>query len=251
MLLMNARKRSCQMLIGMLLWGLPIIGMAREPRYADTPIEETTDQSPGRQSLGAPQVLEIPPVQEAAPTPAEVPPVDSSASSSFPPPEAPYEPARDSVSEQSRISPPPIEANSQEATAPRTYLGVLYATAEEGAVGVKVLDVIPGSPAARAGFEGANTPPPQSNELVRTALVILAMSPVGVFAMPLVIAHDMYMASRSPGDLIVGIGAQQVRDAASFGQAMHGYRVGDTVAFSVLRNGKPLQISVQLEEEPS
>lgn len=251
MLLMNARKRSCQVLIGMLLWGMPVVGMAREPRSTASPVEETAAESPGRQSLGAPQVLEIPPVQEATPVPVEAPPADSSASPSFPPPEASSEPARGAVSEQSRISSPAIEDNSQEATAQRTYLGVLYATAEEGAVGVKVLDVIPGSPAARAGFEGANTPPTQSNELVRAALVILTMSPVGVFAMPLVIAHDMYTASRSPGDLIVGIGSQQVRDAASFGQAMHGYRVGDTVAFSVLRGGKPLQISVQLEEEPA
>jgi S1-C subfamily serine protease len=133
----------------------------------------------------------------------------------------------------------------------RTYFGVLYATAEEGPVGVKVLDVIPGSPAALAGFEGVNAPPSQTNDLVKLGLIALMMSPVGPFAMPLVIAHDMYKASRSPGDLIVAVGDQQVRDAVEFSQEMRRYQPGDTVTFSVVRKGKPLQIPVQLGEEPS
>jgi S1-C subfamily serine protease len=136
----------------------------------------------------------------------------------------------------------------------RTYLGVLYATVEDEASGVKVLDVIPGSPAARAGFEGANAPKPKSsNDIVKIALVALTMSPVGAFAMPLLVAHNMYSANHqsSAGDVIVAIGDRQVRDAVEFSQEMHHYQPGDTVTFSILRQGKPLQVPVVLEEEPS
>jgi len=142
-----------------------------------------------------------------------------------------------------------------EATMPvaakRNYLGVLYATAEEGPVGVKVLDVVPGSPADRAGFQGVNARGTHSSDLVKAAIVVLAMSPVGPFAIPLAIAHDMYMSRQSPGDLIVAVGDHQIRDAQEFSEEMRHYQPGETVSFSIMRGGKPLQIAVQLEEEPS
>lgn len=240
MVLRTLQKRLCQVLAGVLLWGLPAVGLAKEPYQADS----RPDTAPSRQSLGAPQVLEIPPMPEVAPAPVETLPADTAASPPPAPTDDPYA-AIPQHDDGAALAPP------QEATERRTYLGVMYASTQEGTAGVKVLDVIPGSPAARAGFEGANTPPSQSNELVRTALIALSLSPVGAFAMPLVIMHDMYMASRTPGDLIVAIGDQQVRDASDFGQAMQRYQVGDIVVFSILRNGKPYQISVQLEEEPA
>jgi S1-C subfamily serine protease len=138
-------------------------------------------------------------------------------------------------------------------TSQRVYLGLLYATAEDRTGGVKVLDVIPGSPAARAGFEGANAPRSmQSNDFVKIALVALMMSPVGAFAMPLLVAHNMYTANRqsSAGDLIVAIGDRQVRDAMDFSQELHRYQPGDTVIFSVVRQGKSLQVPVMMEKEP-
>jgi S1-C subfamily serine protease len=77
------------------------------------------------------------------------------------------------------------------------------------------------------------------------------MSPAGPFAIPLAIAHDMYMGHQSPGDVIVAVGDRPVRNAQEFSEAMRRYQPSETVSFSVLRNGKPLQITVQLEEEPS
>ncbi len=247
MLLINALKWSCQMLIGLLLWGMPVAGMAQEPRDTDSPVADASAEDPRRHSLGAPQVLELPPVQEAAPEEAEVPPVDAVASPTPPPSVALDDPAQDS---EAQSWPPAVETNPQEAMAPRTYLGVLYATAEEGQIGVKVLDVIPGSPAARAGFEGVNTPSSAGSQ-VADAVIFTAAPLAGPFAPLIILPYAIYRSRQMPGDLIVGIGEQQVQDAASFGQAMHEYRVGDTVVFSVVRHGQPLQISVLLEEEPA
>lgn len=247
MLLINAPKRSRQMLIGLLLWGMPVTGMAQESRDADPPVADARAESPRRQSLGAPQVLELPPVQEVAPASAEASSVDAVAPSTPPPSVARDDPARDS---ETQSWPPAVETNPQEVMAPRTYLGVLYATAEEGQIGVKVLDVIPGSPAARAGFEGANTSPSAGSQ-VADAVIFTAAPLAGPFAPLIILPYAIYRSRQMPGDLIVGIGEQQVHDAASFGQAMHGYRVGDTVVFSVVRHGQPLQISVLLEEEPA
>jgi S1-C subfamily serine protease len=127
---------------------------------------------------------------------------------------------------------------------------VLYATAEEGPVGIKVLDIVEGSPAARAGFQGVNAPSSQRSDLFKAAIVVLAMSPAGPFAIPLAIAHDMYMNRQSPGDLIVAVNDRPVRDAQEFSEEMRRYQPGETVSFSVMRGGKAMQIAVQLEEEP-
>lgn len=252
MLTMNTDKRLYQVCIGLLLWGLPTVGLAKGARRAAPAIEEESSDNTRRQSVGAPQVLEIPSVHETAPSstatqpdsppPATAPAVD-------PPP---YEntrslEARTPQNERERSS----EIQPPGSPERRNYLGVLYATAEDGPVGVQVLDVIPGSPAARAGFQGANAPSSQSSDLVKIALVALTMSPVGPFAMPLIIAHNLYTASRKPvGDLIVAVGDQQVRDAVEFSQEMHRHQPGEQVSFSVMRAGKPLQLTVQLEEEP-
>ena len=61
----------------------------------------------------------------------------------------------------------------------------------------------------------------------------------------------MYTSRQSPGDLIVAVGDHPVRDAQEFSEEMRRYQPGDTVSFSVMRGGKPLQLTVQLEEEPS
>jgi S1-C subfamily serine protease len=115
---------------------------------------------------------------------------------------------------------------------------------------VKVLSIVEGSPAARAGFQGANTPASEQSSLLKAAIVVLAMSPAGPFAIPLAIAHDMYTNRHAPGDLIVAIDDQPVRNAQEFSEVMRRYQPGDTVSFSIIRAGKPMQLSVQLEEEP-
>ena len=138
-----------------------------------------------------------------------------------------------------------------EAALKRTYLGVLYATAEEGPEGVRVLSVIEGSPADRAGFEGVNSPAKDDkSDLMKAAIVVLAMSPAGPFVMPLAIAHDIYKNRYPPGDLIVAVENDTVRNAQEFTEAMQRYKPGDSVPFKVLRKKQLLQITVALEEEP-
>jgi S1-C subfamily serine protease len=134
-------------------------------------------------------------------------------------------------------------------TARRTYFGALYATAETGEGGVTVLDVIPGSPAARAGFEGVNAQRSTRGQLA-DALIVGAAPLAGPFAPLIILPYAIYRSRQAPGDLIVAVGEQQVRDAVEFSQALRNHQPGDTVTFSVLRQGKSLQIPVQLEEEP-
>ena len=211
------------------------------PVYAASAEAGSVDASPG-QRIGAPQVLEIPsqPVEPASQEPQRTePPVVYDESAGFPESQG-----QGSVTEQRE---PPLP----QGIGRRNYLGVLYASAEEGPVGVKVLDVVPDSPAERAGFQSVNHPQNEGkSKLIKAAIVILAMSPAGPFAIPLAIAHDMYTNRGSPGDLIVAVSGQPVRDAQEFSEIMHRYQPHEVVVFSIVRQGKPMEISVQLEEEP-
>ena len=240
---MRGLHSACWLLAGALLSARPALLSAQETHsMSSQAVKAAATPSENRQgrSVGAPQVLEISPQEMTAPETAAPPPVGS-----LPPTNERALGVGDSQDNDVR----------PEATMPvaakRNYLGVLYATAEEGQPGVKVLDVVQGSPAERAGFRGVKTPGSNSNDLVKAAIVVLAMSPIGPFAIPLAIAHDMYTSHQSPGDLIVAVGDHQVHDAQGFSEEMRHYQPGETVSFSVMRGGKPLQIAVQLEEEPS
>ena len=230
------------------LWLVPM------PVHAQNGVSAPTQ---GRQSpsVGAPQVLEIPIPHAAAPlsVPAETAPgsqasdfgdFDSNADWSTTA-TAPYDQFPEWYGQSQ------YELDGLETVAvKRTYLGVLYATSEEGPEGVRVLSVIDNSPAARAGFEGVNTPHSEKSGLMKAAIVVLAMSPAGPFAIPLAIAHDMYTNRHPAGDLIVAIKDQTIRNAQEFTEAMQRYQPGDRVPFKVLRKNKYLQITVALEEEP-
>ena len=227
------------------------IGVLPVSTYAQ---ESGAEQNPRNRSVGAPQTLKLP-VQSA--------PTDLSVPIEPPPPSQPS----DFGDFDPNASWPPSTADSQfpdwpepsleeyssleEAALKRTYLGVLYATAEEGPEGVRVLSVIEGSPAARAGFEGVNTPVNEKkSNLMKAAIVVLAMSPAGPFVMPLAIAHDILKNRHPPGDLIVAVENTTVRNAQEFTEAMQRYQPGDSVPFKVLRKDQLLQITVALEEEP-
>jgi len=230
------------LLVTTLLCGMPTSLPAQEAQSVSSSAadmaEVPLDTRQGR-TIGAPQILEIPAQELASPTPAapqpwELPPANERALG---------------------MGDPNDDGLRPEVTMPiaskRNYLGVLYATAEDGPQGVKVLDIVQGSPADRAGFQGVNAPGTNSNDLLKAAIVVLAMSPVGAFAIPLAIAHDIYTGRQSPGDLIVAVNDHPVRDAQEFSEEMRRYQPGETVLFSVMRAGKPVQITVQLEEEPS
>ncbi len=229
---------------------LPVVALGASPQAE--PQAEESEEVPLGQRLGAPQVLEITPV----PIPEQKEPERVAEPSPLPPPTRAAEYSEPPIAERTvgretaNTTMPPLGSPATKTKGSRNYLGVLYATAEEGAVGVKVLDVVPGSPAERAGFSGANRPSEGQSSLMKAAIVVLAMSPAGPFAIPLAIAHDMYMTKQTPGDLIVSINSQPVHNAQEFSEIMRRHQPGETVAFSILRGGKAMQISVQLEEEP-
>ena len=229
----------------------PLVGYCVQPDVAP-PVQATEDTPPG-QRIGAPQVLEIDPqpapepLREAKPAPVAAPPAASARTADRTEPSVIEKTAkRETLGGES--AQPNLPAHR--APGSRNYLGVLYASSEEGPVGVKVLDVVPGSPAERAGFSGANRPSEGQSSLIKAAIVVLAMSPAGPFAIPLAIAHDMYMSHQTPGDLIVAINDQPVHNAQEFSETMRRYQPRETVSFSILRAGKSMQLSVQLEEEP-
>jgi PDZ domain len=231
-------------LMGSLFFAFPVY--SEKPTISDEDAVVSREENPLGQRIGSPQVLEIPAQVEEAPL------MDSSDDSAA---SLPVPSAREGAIQRDTPTPsglpqepgPPLVSHTG---GRQNYLGVLYATAEEGPPGVKVLDIVPGSPADRAGFHGATRPPEGHSTWIKAAIVVLAMSPAGPFAIPLAIAHDVYMGRQTPGDVIVAVGDRSVRTAQEFSEAMRRYQPSETVSFSVLRNGKTVQISVQLEEEP-
>jgi hypothetical protein len=232
---MKTLRKLCWLVILTYLCASPAVLLAQENAQDGAGVANRQGRT-----FGAPQVLEIPAQEMAEPV---SPPFQPEATP--PPSESTF-----GMREPDYIGVPPHIPSSLAQQNRRTYLGVLYATAEEGPVGVKVLSVVEGSPAARAGFQGADTLPSGGSTLFKAAIVVLAMSPAGPFAIPLAIAHDMYTNRHPPGDLIVAVDNQPVRDAQEFSDKLRSYQPGDTVVFSVTRGGKLLQVSVQLEEEP-
>ena len=175
----------------------------------------------------------------------------------------------------------PVSAAQQ--TYQQTYLGLRYATADEclylelteerpaadheclspgddgqddknslraSPEGVKVLSVIAGSPGDRAGFQGADAPPPVHSHFVKAGIAILAMSPVGPLAIPLAMAYDVYTSRHTPGDLIIAVDGDNVHTAQEFNALMNRYQPGAAVTFSVMRKGEPLKLTARLEAEP-
>ena len=232
MLTVNARRRPSQVLIGMLLYGLPVVVSAEGPH----PSSSEAYEEAGQRQIGAPQVLEIPPVQEIAP-PAET----SSAVDA--------RPSEMGTSQDGA----PRPGGDQPPAARRSYLGLLYVSADDEGDGVVVIDTIVGSPAAQAGFVGEKTevPATRTEQMMKVAMAALVMSPAAPAIVPLAIAHEMFLTCRPRGDVIIAIGDRLVRNAQDFNDEMRRYRPGEQVTFSVRRCGKPAQITAQLEEEPA
>ena len=231
MLTIHTRGIGCLVFMGVLFYGLLSVTSAQG-------LSPSMPQSPGQAPVGAPQVLEIPPVQEPPP-----PAYDSS----VPPPRTSH---MSGVPVDDLSSP---EGFPPSASARRTYLGLQYVSFEEEEDGgVKVIDTLADSPAARAGFIGerTSTSPTRTEQMMKVAMAALVMTPAAPAVVPLAVAHEMFLACRPRGDVIVGIGEHLIRDAQDFNDAMRNYVPGDHVAFSVKRCGKPVQISAQLEEEP-
>ena len=236
MLTMNTCGIWRRVLISVLLCGLPAVTDAQDLSPFRSADGEASPQYSGQTSVGAPQVLEIPPIQEP-PSPANDPSVSSHRTS--------------------HMQGVPVDDLSPEGYPPltgvrRTYLGLQYVSSEERTGGVMVIDTLANSPAARAGFIGERTSasPTPTEQMIKMAMAALVMTPAAPAIVPLAIAHEMFLSCRPRGDVIVAIGDHPIRDAQDFNDAMRQYHPGDLVAFSVKRCGKPVQISAQLEEEP-
>jgi len=87
--------------------------------------------------------------------------------------------------------------------------------------GVLVIDAIPGGSADRAGIRGANRQVQVRNYII----------PVG-------------------GDVIQGIEGRTIRSMTDIAAALERYRPGDDVTVSLVRDGEPITLDVELQEEP-
>jgi hypothetical protein len=201
----------------------------QEATLSTSQAQDTETSSPAR--IGAPQVLEIPAI-EPPPSPPPLSKQEEWQDRQLPGQEAPAKWSHTAAPHQG-------------------YLGVLYGTAEEGPAGVKVLGIVAGSPAERAGFQGPLRSPTWKDQAIKLAIPLLVLSPAAPLAIPLAIIHDVYQNRQDLGDLIVEVEGRPVRDAQEFSEAMRGFGPGDTVSFAVMRGDQVVHISAQLEEEPS
>ena len=181
--------------------------------------------------IGAPQVIEIPLPE---------------------PPPLPSPSWQENVREQHSQSELSAVPSSTTLFSRPGYLGVLYATAEDGPAGVNVLGIIAGSPAERAGFSPASSPfsPTRTEQVLQVVTILLALSPGWPLVIPLMIAQDKHHRRSPRGDLIVVVDGQPVRDAQEFNAVMRHFGPGDTVTFLVQRGTTQMSLSAQLEAEP-
>jgi S1-C subfamily serine protease len=128
---------------------------------------------------------------------------------------------------------------------------VLYATAEGGPAGVRVLAVIAGSPAEWAGFAASPRPLPKTDLVLKVAAVLMGATPAAPLAIALGLMRDAYNSQLPErGDLITTVAEHPVRDAQEFNDVMGHFGPGDTVTFMVQRGRTQVRLSAQLSAEP-
>jgi S1-C subfamily serine protease len=124
------------------------------------------------------------------------------------------------------------------------YLGVVGRTALacRYPAGVRISQVIEGSPAHQAGLKGEAT---LSWKQAVTGL--LALSPAALLVSPFISDSD----HGGSGDLILAVDGKRVHNQEEFEQEMRRFRPGDVVYFSILRGGSGLrQVPVHLADYP-
>jgi len=134
------------------------------------------------------------------------------------------------VSSNSNISPSP---SSRIPTQPWLGISIVEVTPkisqemrlQQESGGLLVLEVAPGGPADKAGIKGADNTSPTT--------VIDGMDvPLG-------------------GDVIIGIDGNAVRNLDDFRRYLSEKEIGDTIAFSIIRNNNVLTVDATLEERPN
>ena len=139
---------------------------------------------------------------------------------------------------------PAATARATTRPAKPAYLGVAGQTAQacRYPAGVRVTRVIEGSPAQQAGLKGEGT---LSWQEAMTG--VLAMTPLAPLVLPFITDSEHGGA----GDLILAVDGKRIHNREELEQEMKGFRPGDTVYFSVLREQNGVhQIPVQLAEYP-
>jgi serine protease Do len=138
------------------------------------------------------------------------------------------------VSSNSNISPSPSPSpSSRIPTQPWLGISIVEVTPkisqemrlQQESGGLLVLEVAPGGPADKAGIKGADNTSPTT--------VIDGMDvPLG-------------------GDVIIGIDGNAVRNLDDFRRYLSEKEIGDTIAFSIIRNNNVLTVDATLEERPN
>jgi hypothetical protein len=95
--------------------------------------------------------------------------------------------------------------------------------------GFELMEVYPGSPAARAGLQAA-TPITPMGDLEMLGSILFP--PAAVFTVPLIRRSG---ALGMGGDLIVAVDDRRVRSKGEFNTALHNLKPGDTTYFTVIR----------------
>jgi S1-C subfamily serine protease len=200
-----------------------------------------TDTS-GISSLPSRQPGDSAPTLELAPQPADNPPARTEV-----PDNREFRKSQD-IASQVRNS---LKENADRDHNP--YLGIsveysthCYAGAEEH--GFEVMDVYPGSPAARAGLH-ARTPSTPMGDL--GALGSILFLPVSVITMPMLRKSG---ALGEFGDLIVAVDDQRVRSKGELVTMLHHLKPGDTTYITVIRpipggSHKTMRIALHIDRE--
>jgi S1-C subfamily serine protease len=199
------------------------------------------------------------PQQHPAPAPSAQEPRPPAIPQASPPPSTQNEgEAHPQVMEMPTAQTPPAPApqsdlsTQQPAAAARAtsrstkpaYLGVAGQTVQSCRypAGVRITRVIEGSPAQQAGLKGEGT---LSWQEAMTG--VLAMTPLAPLVLPLITESE----HGGSGDLILAVDGKRIHNREELEQEMKGFRPGDTVYFSVLREESGVhQIPVQLAEYP-
>jgi len=200
-----------------------------------------TDTS-GISRVPAEQPADSAPTLEIAPQPADNPPARSEV-----PDSREFRKSQD-VASRERNS---IREDADHAHNP--YIGIsveysthCYAGAEEH--GFEVMNVYPGSPAARAGLQARTSSTPMGD---LGALGSILFLPVSVITMPLLRRSG---ALGEFGDLIVAVDDQRVRSKGELVTMLHHLKPGDTTYLTVIRpipggSHKTMRIALHIDRE--
>jgi S1-C subfamily serine protease len=227
---------------GSLIVSLPFAGESFAADIAAAPSLSSQTDTGGISAIPAEQPADSAPTLEIAPQPADNPPARTEV-----PDAREFRKSQDVASRERNT----LRENSDRDHNP--YLGIsveysthCYAGAEEH--GFEVMNVYPGSPAARAGIHARTSSTPMGD---LGALGSILFLPVSVITMPLLRRSG---ALGMDGDLIVAVDDQRVRSKGELVTMLHHLKPGDTTYITVIRpipggSHKTMRIALHIDRE--